>query len=227
MVSTLLPGQRLEIDAGTYVINDLFSIDRQGTAAAPIWIAARPGAVVTITRGDARQNVVNLGVFSPARFVVLEGLDIRGGSTGIKLFDCSDVQVHDCHVYDTANAGITANSHNNDRLTFTHNEIHDAGGTAEGFYLGADFGVEHAPPYAAAARHTDLAGLPPAWVTVGDLDLFLDEDIAYVRRLQEAGVPADLHRIPGGFHGVFAVGREQPAIRTLWNELEAFLQTWL
>jgi acetyl esterase/lipase len=56
-------------------------------------------------------------------------------------------------------------------------------------------------PYAAPARSTDLSGLPPAYVDVGELDLFRDEDIAYATRLMQAGVPVELHVYPGGVHG--------------------------
>ena len=48
---------------------------------------------------------------------------------------------------------------------------------------------------------TDLRGLPPAYIPVGDLDLFLDENITYAQRLLAAGVPTELHVYPGAFHG--------------------------
>ena len=47
----------------------------------------------------------------------------------------------------------------------------------------------------------DLAGLPPAWIGVGNLDLFFDENLDYARRLVDAGVPVELHTYPGAFHG--------------------------
>jgi acetyl esterase/lipase len=56
-------------------------------------------------------------------------------------------------------------------------------------------------PYAAVMRAQDVSGLAPAYIAVGDLDLFLEEDIAYARRLIAAGVPAELHVFPGAFHG--------------------------
>jgi acetyl esterase/lipase len=64
----------------------------------------------------------------------------------------------------------------------------------------------HAPgegkvsPYAAPARATDLAGLPPTFISTGALDLFLEEDIDYARRLLRAGVPTEFHIYPGAFH---------------------------
>jgi acetyl esterase/lipase len=51
-------------------------------------------------------------------------------------------------------------------------------------------------PYAAPTRADSLAGLPPAYLPVGDL-----EDIEYAQRLQQADVPAGLHVYPGGIHG--------------------------
>ena len=48
-----------------------------------------------------------------------------------------------------------------------------------------------AHPYAAPARAEDLAGLPPTFISTGSLDLFLEEDLEYARRLLRAGVPVD------------------------------------
>jgi acetyl esterase/lipase len=64
---------------------------------------------------------------------------------------------------------------------------------------------EDAPGYAVAARATDLAGLPPAFITVGNLDGLLDEDVDYARRLIAAGVPTDLHVFADGPHAFDSV----------------------
>lgn len=66
--------------------------------------------------------------------------------------------------------------------------------------LQAERGHMDVSPYAAAARAGDLAGLPPTFIGVGALDLFLDEDLEYARRLIRAGVPTELHVYPGAFH---------------------------
>ena len=68
-------------------------------------------------------------------------------------------------------------------------------------YLGRAPVAEEAPEYAVAARRGDLSGLPPAWVGVGDLDLFHAEDVEYADRLRAAGVPCDLVVVPGMYHG--------------------------
>ena len=67
--------------------------------------------------------------------------------------------------------------------------------------LGGSAGTPGVSPYAAPARATDLGGLPPAYVDVGDLDIFVDEDVAYVGRLAAAGVPVELHVVAGAPHG--------------------------
>lgn len=68
-------------------------------------------------------------------------------------------------------------------------------------YLGCEPGGADVSPHAAAFRASDLKGLPPAYIPVGDLDLFLDENITYAQRLLAAGVPTELHVYPGAFHG--------------------------
>ena len=57
------------------------------------------------------------------------------------------------------------------------------------------------PDSVVPARRQDLAGLPPAWIGVGTLDLFHDEDLAYAERLREAGVPCSVETVRGAFHG--------------------------
>jgi acetyl esterase/lipase len=73
-------------------------------------------------------------------------------------------------------------------------------------YLGPRYGADDVPPYAAPARATDLAGLPPAFVSVGSVDGFRDEDIDYALRLNQAGVPTELHVYPGAPHGFQLAG---------------------
>ncbi len=68
-------------------------------------------------------------------------------------------------------------------------------------YLAGNAGGADVSSYAAPARAADLSGLPPAYLNVGDLDLFLDEDVAYANALTAAGVPCELHVYPGAVHG--------------------------
>jgi triacylglycerol lipase len=67
--------------------------------------------------------------------------------------------------------------------------------------LGVPPGTAGISPYAAAARAENLDGLPPSFISVGALDLFLEEDLEYARRLTRAGISVELHVYPGAFHG--------------------------
>lgn len=70
-------------------------------------------------------------------------------------------------------------------------------------YLEGRAGAADIAFYASASRAevADLVGLPPTYINVGDLDLFVDEDAEYARRLRLAGVPVEFHVYPGAFHG--------------------------
>jgi acetyl esterase/lipase len=91
-------------------------------------------------------------------------------------------------------------------------------------YLGQKPGSDGVSPYAAATRATDLAGLPPAYIPVGELDLFLDENIEYAQRLLQAGVPAELHIYRGSYHGSDIFAPEADASQRFSRGCEAALK---
>lgn len=68
-------------------------------------------------------------------------------------------------------------------------------------YLGARYGADDVPYHAAPARAVDLSGLPAAFVSVGTVDGFRDEDIEYAVRLNQANVATELHVYSGAPHG--------------------------
>jgi acetyl esterase/lipase len=67
--------------------------------------------------------------------------------------------------------------------------------------LGDKAGADDVPETAAPARAASLAGLPAAYVEVGELDIFRDESIEYARWLAAAGTSVELHVRPGCPHG--------------------------
>lgn len=75
--------------------------------------------------------------------------------------------------------------------------------------LGQEPGGPDVSPYAAAARAEHLEGLPATFINVGALDLFLEDDLEYARRLMRAGVPTELHVYPGAYHGFRMVADAQ------------------
>lgn len=77
---------------------------------------------------------------------------------------------------------------------------YDDSRTAWPALLGADAGGERVPATAAPARLEDAEGLPPAYIEVGQLDVFRDEDTAYATKLSRAGVEVEFHLRPGVPH---------------------------
>jgi acetyl esterase/lipase len=69
-----------------------------------------------------------------------------------------------------------------------------------GAFLGQPAGRPTVPAGSVPARVTNLAGLPPAFIAVGGIDLFVDEDIAYAGRLTDAGVATELLVLPNAYH---------------------------
>lgn len=68
-------------------------------------------------------------------------------------------------------------------------------------YLGEQYGADKTPAYSVPIHREDLSRLPPAWIGVGTLDVFYEEDMIYAQRLKEAGVKCDLNIVEGAFHG--------------------------
>jgi acetyl esterase/lipase len=83
--------------------------------------------------------------------------------------------------------------------------------------LGDRIGTASVSPYAAPARATELAGLPPAFVDVGEIETFRDECIDYAQRLMAAGVSTELHVYRGAFHGFDLMAPDSAVGRLAWN----------
>jgi acetyl esterase/lipase len=87
-------------------------------------------------------------------------------------------------------------------------------------YLGDLYGTDDVPYTAAPARADDLSGLPPAFVSVGSVDGFHDEDVTYALRLNQAGVPTELHVYPGAGHAYQAAVGSRIALQSARDQLE-------
>ena len=79
-------------------------------------------------------------------------------------------------------------------------------------YLGPDHRGEPSI-YAAPARATDLAGLPPAYVSTMEFDPLRDEGIRYALGMLQAGVSVELHNYAGTFHGSAFLAEAEPTRR--------------
>jgi acetyl esterase len=72
-----------------------------------------------------------------------------------------------------------------------------------GMYLAAK--EDGTSPLASPLRADDLSGLPPATVITAEYDPLRDEGECYGRRLEQAGVPAEIIRYDGMMHGFFTM----------------------
>lgn len=89
-------------------------------------------------------------------------------------------------------------------------------------YTAGEPGRDGVSAYAAPSRREDLTGLPPAWIGVGSVDLFHDEDVEYARRLSAAGVRCDLFIVPGATHGFDQMFAKTQVAQDFWrNQADA------
>jgi len=87
--------------------------------------------------------------------------------------------------------------------------------------LGVPAGSANVPKNSVPARVANLAGLAPAFIGVGSIDLFSAEDLEYAKRLLEAGVSTEFNLVPGAYHGFDLVAPEVSLVRqfnTDWND---------
>ena len=159
-LALLQPGDEVILHEGTYTqqaSNFKMRMYHQGTAAQPIVIRAAEGESVVLTRPNPSQNVINI---IGARHLIIRGLEITGGSAGIRIGGTSTedyigtsnvlqphpgdqasfVTIEDSHIHHTGEAAVTANfdGDTNAGMIFRRNEINNTGGTGEGFYLGSN-----------------------------------------------------------------------------------------
>ncbi len=146
-----------------------------------------------------KKNAAELGVSEDQLLVV--GESAGGGLTAalaLMARDRGEVKVaHQMPLYPMIDDRMTTESmRDNDAPLWgaRHNRL------AWNLYLGGLTG-DAVPKYAAPARETDYAGLPPTTTFVGDLDPFRDETTAYVESLRAAGVPVAFRLFEGCYHG--------------------------
>ena len=90
-------------------------------------------------------------------------------------------------------------------------------------YLATSFGTDQVTDYAAPARRIELKGLPKAWIGVGDIELFFEEDKAYAGKLTAAGVSCQLDIVTGAPHAFEGLAPDSD----LAKEYLAKARSWL
>jgi len=137
-VNSLQPGDDLILQGGTYTLPSRFSLQLTATAASPILIRAKMGQTPIIVYPNTSQNVINV---ESSAHVTLRGLEVTGGSHGIRISDSDFITVEDCHIHHTNDVALSANvpGSSYEGLVLRRNHIHDTDHTGEGMYLGCNY----------------------------------------------------------------------------------------
>jgi len=93
--------------------------------------------------------------------------------------------------------------------------IWDRSGNIEAWEL--YLGGKPADGYAAPTRAEDVSGLPPAFINVGEMDAFRDEDAAFALRLAQGGVPCEFRIYPGAYHASEVFAPEAELSKRIWS----------
>ncbi len=115
----------------------------------------------------------------------------------------------------------TALRRDRDAIVWTHTSNRYAWSA----YLGHRVSESETRPHAVASRRDDLTGLPPAWIGIGDIDLFHDENVDYANRLRAVGVQCELHVVPGMYHGAEHVVPTATSVRAFLDAMTAALRS--
>ncbi|HMJ14717.1 MAG TPA: right-handed parallel beta-helix repeat-containing protein, partial [Polyangiaceae bacterium] len=135
-MNALRPGDTLVLRGGEYTLTDAWHVTMRGTAQAPIVVRAKAGERPHLHRPLANQNVID---FDDVEHLLFSGIEISGGSHGLRLIRANNVTIESCDIHDTADVAVSANSGGDyANLRIVRNHIHDTGGTGEGMYIGCN-----------------------------------------------------------------------------------------
>ena len=174
-----------------------------------------------------QQNAAGLGV--DAERIVISGQSAGGGlaaSLVQRVVDAGGIQPAGqalfCPMLDDRTAAREELDCVNHKMW--SNRSNRAGWAA---YLEQAPGLDETPRYAVPARRDNLAGLPPSWIGVGDIDLFYEEDKRYAERLTECGVDCEFHVAPMAPHAFELLVAKASITQQLFQSNYRFLRSTL
>jgi acetyl esterase/lipase len=91
--------------------------------------------------------------------------------------------------------------------------------------LGERLGTDGVSPSSSPARVADFRDLSPAFIDVGELDIFRDESIAYAAGLLNAGVSVELHVRPGVPHAFDRLAPTSGVGQRSWSDRYRVIQS--
>lgn len=139
MINALQPGDELVLSGGLYTLTERFSFAIAGTEDAPIVIRAQDDETPHLHRPDASQNIIDI---DNAEYVTIRGIELSGGSAGIRISGARFLTIEECEVHDTGDVAVRANDAGvtYESLRIRGNHIHHTNNTGEGMYLGCNNG---------------------------------------------------------------------------------------
>ena len=139
MINALQPGDELVLSGGMYTLTERFSFAIAGTEDAPIVIRAQDDETPHLHRPNASQNIIDI---DNAEYVTIRGIELSGGSAGIRISGARFLTIEECEVHDTGDVAVRANDAGvtYESLRIRGNHIHHTNNTGEGMYLGCNNG---------------------------------------------------------------------------------------
>lgn len=135
-VAALQPGDELVLGGGTYVLDREVLINLYGTANQPIVIRAKTGEFPVLLQTNSGRRTVD---FDGAAYIEFRGIEINGGSQGMRMREADYITVADCEVHNTEDVAIAVNwTGTYTGLKILRNHIHHTRNTGEGLYLGCN-----------------------------------------------------------------------------------------
>ena len=135
-VAALQPGDELILAGGTYVLDREVLINLYGTAAQPIVIRAKAGEFPVLLQTNPGRRTVD---FDGAAYIEFRGIEINGGSQGIRMREADYITLADCEIHNTEDVAVAVNwTGTYTGLKILRNHIHHTKHTGEGLYLGCN-----------------------------------------------------------------------------------------
>ena len=146
VANSLEPGDELVLHGGIYSQNGRRAVTAKGTAEKPIVIRAADQAKPLMTRPADNIDSQNNIEFVDCCYLIVCGLNFKGGSSGVRFIRGHHVTFEDCDIFETGNNALTMNSGNCDSFIIKRNHIHHTGLSitsspeGEGMYIGCHDG---------------------------------------------------------------------------------------
>jgi acetyl esterase/lipase len=223
-INQMLTGLLTNLPSAPDVDTVAFEAAADDSTAVPLrWYTRerhRPGSAIVYVHGGGR-ICGSVDVYEPLlrHYVQLTGvpflaMDYRLAPEFHDTIPTGDAFAATQWVFEHADRNTTPDP----SLTATATWTYDDNYTGWHALLGDALGGPLVSPIAAPARLDNFAGLAPAYIEVGELDIFRDESIDYARNLVAAGVSCELHLVPGAPHAHDLIGMTFPIGRRSLEE---------